>query len=98
MLDPSRRDDQAVEPRRIEDEAQRGLGHFFAPSLRRSPEPLDRGEGLRARIADADFGRMGEAAPGRWRLADAIFAGQEAAREWTERGVTKPMPGAVGDQ
>src|SRR5207248_6645332 len=98
MLDPARRDYQAVDARRVEHEAQRGFRHGLLSSVGRLPQPPDGGEALLTRLAGTDFRRPSEAAVGRSRLTEAIFAGQEPPREWAKRRITKPMAGAVGDQ
>src|SRR5437868_8874145 len=77
MLDPARRDNQAVDARRVEHEAQRGFRHGLLSSVGRLPQPLDGAEALLTRIAGTDFLRPSEAAVGRSRLTEAIFAGQE---------------------
>jgi hypothetical protein len=44
MFDPARRDYQAVQSRRVEHEAQCGVGHGFLLCVGRLPQLLDRGE------------------------------------------------------
>src|SRR5436309_3397971 len=46
MVRPARRDDQAVDAGRVEDEAEGGLGHRLVARLGALSQPLDRGEAL----------------------------------------------------
>src|SRR5690242_6792006 len=77
LIDCARRDDEAVDARRVEDETQRGFGHWLAASVGGVPQLLDLREALHGRITGADFGRLGGAAAGRRRCSSAVLAGEE---------------------
>ena len=62
MFDPARRDDYAVYPGRVEDEAQRGFRHRLLACFGRVSQPLDRTKGLFAQITAERLGRLSEAA------------------------------------
>src|SRR5260221_7938173 len=98
MLDPARRDDQSIEAWRVEREAQRRTRHGYALSVGRSPQLLDRRECALVQIGGTSLGRMGQAASGRRRLADPVFAREQPAGERAERGITQAVIGAVWDQ
>src|SRR3954466_10706370 len=91
MLDPARRDDQAVDAGRVEHEAKRGLGDRLLPLRRRLTQPFDRGEAIFVEIVAVDVAGVRQPAAGRRLLAQPVFAGQQSAGERTEGGVAKAV-------